>query len=539
MDEPLHVTINRLSAPCLSTDGLAELHGLLQDRASNLVQTPGALKDMISSISHAKCSLGICHLLARLWDVGCEEFESFAFEETMNFLVQCQGSQIQRCPEEFISVVKSTTRFALDAQEQPAEGPATSSPASVPSFSSRLLEPLLEGAEKFRPARHIITSADTAALQLCLSTGLYDRARRVINRDAFELKKLFCHDLHDCIAYFAMAGEVWAALQEHEKAFHALDMALSLPSATDETLYLQADAYKRFVLLSLMLRGRVIRPPPPSPSGEEALRMATYHQAIGEHALVFPGASTRTLAKRDAPASSRLASGARNTRASLSAFLAARLHGLSEAIRVHAAQLKEENNLELAQELIASVRYRQVEELSRIFLALPLASFRRRMDVASDAEAVRLLASLPVKKGSPPLCAYDEEKQVVCFRGPYASASPPAGESSAEGADASAAARGDLKRQIEESLQRVSSISRRLRAVEARVTESEGFERFMNEVSDAGEGGGRGGGRTRSEGDEGHSAEAYVEDCWRPVEDGVLEREEEMQVVSFEEEGAG
>ncbi|CBZ54294.1 conserved hypothetical protein [Neospora caninum Liverpool] len=580
MDEPIHVAITRLSASSLRGGGLAALHQLLQARASTLARTPNELKGTISSLSFEECSLGVCHLLALLWDSKGEANDTFAFDATVNFLERCRQSQIQQCAAEFITVVKSAVRFAIHADEQSFA--ATTSQSSglsgcESSYSLRLLEPLLESTEKFRPGQQDITSADTdrvlwsvgpqflntvfysfadlqpveldpcfcpsAFLQLCLRGRFYDRARRVLDRDAF---KLFCQGLDDCAAYFFAAGEIWIALEEYEKAFDALDMALSLPSIPGETDSLQVEAFKRFALVSLMLRGRVIRPPPPSPSAEEALRMATYHKDFAQHELLYP----QKALPRGAPASSSHSDATGQN--SLFSFLSTRLQRLEQEVRAHESQLKEDNTFHLALALLSSVVRRKVKELSRVFLSLPLESFRTKMNVASDQEAVDLLHSLPSKPGSSPLCTYDEERRQVLFRPRPSAAAPsnPAGDAASEEEGSAVAFLGALKREVEDALHRVKAVSHHMRVAEAKVTDSEGFARFV-EVADAEassdsqrdrrEGRRRAGGRGRaSEGEDSSDDDGQSSDvCWQAIDGHPLEEDMERGLSSRRGDGAG
>nr|CEL69000.1 TPA: COP9 signalosome complex subunit 3 [Neospora caninum Liverpool] len=549
MDEPIHVAITRLSASSLRGGGLAALHQLLQARASTLARTPNELKGTISSLSFEECSLGVCHLLALLWDSKGEANDTFAFDATVNFLERCRQSQIQQCAAEFITVVKSAVRFAIHADEQSFA--ATTSQSSglsgcESSYSLRLLEPLLESTEKFRPGQQDITSADTAFLQLCLRGRFYDRARRVLDRDAFKVTKLFCQGLDDCAAYFFAAGEIWIALEEYEKAFDALDMALSLPSIPGETDSLQVEAFKRFALVSLMLRGRVIRPPPPSPSAEEALRMATYHKDFAQHELLYP----QKALPRGAPASSSHSDATGQN--SLFSFLSTRLQRLEQEVRAHESQLKEDNTFHLALALLSSVVRRKVKELSRVFLSLPLESFRTKMNVASDQEAVDLLHSLPSKPGSSPLCTYDEERRQVLFRPRPSAAAPsnPAGDAASEEEGSAVAFLGALKREVEDALHRVKAVSHHMRVAEAKVTDSEGFARFV-EVADAEassdsqrdrrEGRRRAGGRGRaSEGEDSSDDDGQSSDvCWQAIDGHPLEEDMERGLSSRRGDGAG
>ncbi|ESS32538.1 putative COP9 signalosome complex subunit 3 [Toxoplasma gondii RUB] len=533
MDEPIHVAITRLSASSLAGGGLLTLHQLLQARASTLARTPNELKKSISSLSFEECSLGVCHLLALLWDCKGEGTDNFAFDATVNFLERCHQSQIQQCPAEFVAVVKSAVRFAVHADEQSATSESTGLPVQE-SFSLRLVGPLLESTEKFRPEPQNITSADSAFLQLCLSRRFYDKARCVLDRDAFKVTQLLCQSLEDCAAYYTAAGDIWIALEEYERAFNALDMALSLPSIPGETDSLQVEAFKRFALLSLMLRGRVTRPPPPSPNAEETLRMATYHKDFAQYELVFH--------QRNLASGARASPNDAASQNSLFSFLSDRLQNLERQVQLHAAQLKEDKTIHLALALLTSVVRRKVEELSRIFCALPLESFRKKMNVASDSEAVRLLRSLPSKPGTPPLCTYDEDRKLVLFNSGLS-----VGSNATEEEGTSVAFLGTLKREVESALQRVQTVSQHMRDAEAKVTDSEGFQRFVEDVSD-GEGGreshrdqqeGRGEadprGRARERGadcDDGQSREA----CWQPMDD-VQTFEEEVEMGSSSQRG--
>lgn len=147
------------------------------------------------------------------------------------------------------------------------------------------------------------------------------------------------------LEYFLMGGMVYMALRQFSKAQFYLEVVLTAPtSSPTATSLVQVEAYKKWVLLSLLIKGRSIPPP----------------RGIGNGTLK----NIRALSKP--------------YDCLVDAFKSNNLAHLRAEIDAGQKYWQDDNNMGLVIEVFFAFRKFQVQKLGNTFAALPIAEVARR-----------------------------------------------------------------------------------------------------------------------------------------------------------------
>jgi len=242
-------------------------------------------------------------------------------------------------------VCKSFAQMSIDAGQQ---------------AMLRSLVPLRCAVEKLRPNPETLTPAHAEFLRVCLKAKAYHLAGSILDQPIFDisLSSSNCTQMtpQSFLSYFYYGALVRIGMKEFSSAMQLLLVVLTCPATCLSAI--QADAYKKFALLSLRVHG-------------ELQNMPIYCSHIVQRYSKSPSYAVDIV----------------------EAFKQGDPAALQRVVEEKAAQIQADNNTGLVKQVVASLRRHKVQMLTKTYLTLSLADIAREvgMDEANFNEVEELL----------------------------------------------------------------------------------------------------------------------------------------------------
>nr|CAG4647842.1 EOG090X04TU [Moina brachiata]SVE92964.1 EOG090X04TU [Moina brachiata] len=258
------------------------------------------------------------------------------------FILVCNGEQIRAAPDSFAELCSQFTQYLVD-KKMPARG----------------ILPLAQAIRKARMNENQLTSIHSHFLQLCLMAQNLRPALEFINLDISDINSEHGYfDAKHFLLYYYYCGTTSAALKNFELALYGFEVALTTPSSA--VSHIMLESYKKYILVSLIIHGKVI--PLPKYTSQLVNRLlrpmsAVYHEIASAFSTNKPASLEATLMK-------------------------------------HKDALQRDNNWGLAKQVQQSLYKKVIQRLTQTFLTLSLSDMAMRVQLQSVADAEKLVLSM-------------------------------------------------------------------------------------------------------------------------------------------------
>jgi len=238
-------------------------------------------------------------------------------------------------PSKFAKVARRFTEMIVDARQP-----------------MRAIQPLRVAIAKLRTSPDQITPIHADYIQVCLCAKNYKAALPMIEDDAVDVDPSTTGmQPRDLLRFFYYSGLVFVGLKEFRKALEYFKLAVTAPAFAVSAVMLEA--YKKFVLVALMVHGSL--PPPPK-----------YVSSMVQRALKGACAPYHELATAYASGSSD------------------ELHKVGIH---HAAVFQQDKNMGLVKQTIASLYRRNIMRNTQTYLTISLADIADAVKLPNPKEA--------------------------------------------------------------------------------------------------------------------------------------------------------
>eukprot|EP00741_Cyanophora_paradoxa_P008787 tig00001374_g8504.t1 len=378
---------------------IQQLADTLKKAEDTISGNAGLIDSAIMSLDSRQHALGVLYLLhAKAKELGADANSVLSFcIQCQTFLQSCQREQIVLAPEKFAAVCRRFAQACI-AHNMP----------------KRAVRSLHMAVEAFRPTPEHLTPVHADLMQVCLLSKCYSAAEPVINQDVFDIDpQKTALTPRDLLLYYYYGGMVLVGLKRYQDAMDFFQMAVTCPASVLSSIALEA--YKKFVLVSLLAVGQMVPPP-------------KYTSAAVSRHLKAAAAPYHELAAAYANGS-----GAE----------------VQQVVVTHQQTFARDNNVGLVKQCVASVVRRGVQKLTQTYLTLSLDDIAALVKLPGKAEAERQV--LRMIEAGEVQATIDQQHGMVSFQ-----------ESSAGGAgEAGAPSPAAMERRIEEAAQ----LARRLQRV--------------------------------------------------------------------------
>jgi len=233
MDKLVHA-IMALSG---SETELKQLKGILNKEEATIIKGLPYLDDALSALNPQQNTLGYVHLLSAR---ALAKVDAVKFTGQVQTLLQSgSSSQIRMAPAKFSHICRRFAEIAFEAN-QPI----------------RAIKPLLQALKKLRPNTEALTPVHTDFLQACLLAKCYHAALPVLEEEIFDVNSdVTSVTPRDMLLYYYYGGLVYTGVHEFKKALDCFRMVITAPSMVLSAI--MVEAYKKFVLISLLVHGKL------------------------------------------------------------------------------------------------------------------------------------------------------------------------------------------------------------------------------------------------------------------------------------------
>lgn len=223
---------------------LKKLKDFLRHEFENLKASAASIDQALLHLDLQQHTLGVAFLLAAQLSAAVFADQSATFAYIGNFLKSADELQVKKASVPVNSVCKSYAQMAIDLGQQ----------AMLQS-----LQPLLGALEKMVPNAETLVPVHTEFLRVCLKAKAYHFASRVLDRPIYDiaLSSSNCTQMtsQSFLCYFYYGAMIRIGLKEYRNALQMLLVVLTCPGSCLSAI--QADAYKKYVLVSLKVNGDV------------------------------------------------------------------------------------------------------------------------------------------------------------------------------------------------------------------------------------------------------------------------------------------
>eukprot|EP00442_Polarella_glacialis_P027028 CAMPEP_0115148972 /NCGR_PEP_ID=MMETSP0227-20121206/64184_1 /TAXON_ID=89957 /ORGANISM="Polarella glacialis, Strain CCMP 1383" /LENGTH=437 /DNA_ID=CAMNT_0002559093 /DNA_START=46 /DNA_END=1359 /DNA_ORIENTATION=+ len=306
----------------------------------------------LQTLDPVQNTLGIAFLLSAQLTAGVCANQRSTFAYICNFLVVADELQVKKAAGPVTSVCKIFAQMAIDQGQQ---------------SMLMSLEPLRAALTKLRPNPETLTPVHSEFMRVCLKAKAYHLASRLLEQPIFDISmpggggsssSSSCGLMtpQSFLSYFYYGALVCVGTREYLKALQLLLVTLTCPASCLSAI--QADAYKKYVLVSLKAHGELR--PLPNYASHILQRYAKNPSYVLEIAEAFK--------LKDAA-------------------------GLQRILEEKAAVIQADQNVGLVKQVIASMQRHKVQMLTKTYLTLSLAEIAQQAGLleTQTAEAEALL----------------------------------------------------------------------------------------------------------------------------------------------------
>lgn len=314
-----------------TNDDLTHLHGLLKQSEEALREQGPRLTSLLTQLDPAKHSLGYLYVLDAYSSssIPREQAEGFMLTAS-NFINSCSTEQIRIAPEKFIVLCRRLKEQAMQLQ--------------VPI---QAIIPLRTAVRKLQPSPEHLTPLHPDLLLVCLLAKCYKAALSILEEDIFEI------DIpKDFLLYCYYGGMIFIGLKRFNKALEFFQHAITAPAATLTAI--TVEAYKKFVLVSLIQTGQV----PAFPK---------YTPAVVQRNLKSCTQPYIDLANN---------------------YSSGKISVLEACVNTNTEKFKNDSNLGLVKQVLSSLYKRNIQRLTQTYLTLSLQDIAStvQLETAKQAE---------------------------------------------------------------------------------------------------------------------------------------------------------
>jgi len=310
---------------------LKKLKDFLRHEQESLKANAHQIEQALQMLDLTQNTLGIAFLLMAQLGSGVQLNQRSTLAYIGAFLKAADEQQVKKASLPINIACKSYAQMSIDAGQQ---------------AMLRSIVPLRCALEKLRPNPETLTPAHTEYLRVCLKAKAYHLATRVLDQPIFDisLSNGNCTQMtpQSFLLYFYYGALIRIGMKDFVSALQLLLVVLTCPASCLSAI--QADAYKKFALVSLRVHG-------------ELQSLPVYCSQIVQRYAKSPSYAVDIV----------------------EAFKQGDYAALERVVEEKAQQIQADNNGGLVKQVVTSLRRHKVQMLTKTYLTLSLAEIAREV----------------------------------------------------------------------------------------------------------------------------------------------------------------
>uniref|UniRef100_A0A1L8DTA1 COP9 signalosome complex subunit 3 n=1 Tax=Nyssomyia neivai TaxID=330878 RepID=A0A1L8DTA1_9DIPT len=327
-----------------------ELADSCNQTAVVLAKNTNYLDNVLETLDFQQHSLGVLYVLVAKFNnlTGTPEEADSIISLVREFISICNGEQIRFSPQTFGELCHLFTDYLVKHQIPCIQG--------IPI--------LAQAIDKIRLFDTQLTAIHADLCQLSFCAKVFSPVLKFLDTDITAIASTddSNHDAKYFLLYYYYGGMIYTAVHNYERALYFFEVAVSTPALAMSHIMLES--YKKFLLVSLILHGKIM--PIPKYSSQVIARfMKPLSHAYHELANAYATASSEET---------------RNV------------------INKYRETYRNDNNLGLVQQVARSLCKKNIQRLTKTFLTLSLADVASRVQLSGPAEAEEYILNM-IKSG--------------------------------------------------------------------------------------------------------------------------------------------
>lgn len=246
MASPLEQFVNNTRT--LTTSGnYRELYEVIIKAEELLQRNSAHLNNVLETLDVQQHSLGVLAVLIAKYTItpfNTHVDRSCMLTQVDDFITNCNGEQVRTAPNLFAELCHLLTEYLIEIK-QPIRGILT----------------LKKAIRKIQLIESQVTSVHADLCQLCLLAKCVKPALEFLDTDitsiSSELGGIF--DSKHFLLYYYYGGMIYAALKNFDRSLYFFEVVVTVPAMA--VSHIMLEAYKKYILVSLILHGKVIKIP--------------------------------------------------------------------------------------------------------------------------------------------------------------------------------------------------------------------------------------------------------------------------------------
>ncbi|XP_020098309.1 COP9 signalosome complex subunit 3 isoform X2 [Ananas comosus] len=328
--ESMEALVAHIEALSAIPEELPHLHSLLKQSEDALrSQGPGLAPLLLHQLDPSKHSLGYLYILEAYLSgpISSDQAGGFLLS-VVDFINSCSGDQIRLAPDKFIQVCKRLKDQVMQLQV-PLQGVA-----------------LRTAIRKLQTSSEQLTTIHSDFLLLCILAKSYKTGLSILEDDILEVDQP-----RDLFLYYYYGGIIYIGLKRFRTALECLHNVVTAPMTTLNAI--AVEAYKKYILVSLILNGQV----PSFPK----YTSSTAQRNLKNHTQPYIDLSA--------------------------CYASGKYSDLEAFIQSNVEKFQSDNNLGLVKQVLSSLYKRNIQRLTQTYLTLSLQDIANAVQLKTPKEA--------------------------------------------------------------------------------------------------------------------------------------------------------
>ncbi|XP_055628425.1 COP9 signalosome complex subunit 3 isoform X2 [Toxorhynchites rutilus septentrionalis] len=348
MASPLEHYVNHVRSMS-SAGNFRELVEYLMESRELLSKNGSILDNVLETLDIQQHSLGVLFVLVvKFNEPNNHDDTENVLRVVREFITLCNGEQVRFATQPYFALCHQLTAALVKNKQYTIQG----------------IQVLVLAVEKIRLRSTQLTPVHADLCQLCLCAKVFSPALRFLDVDITSIANAedSNYDTKYFLLYYYYGGMLYTAVRKYERALYFFETAISTPALAMSHIMLES--YKKYILVSLILHGKVVP---------------------------IPKYSSQVIARFMKPLSHAYHDLS-------SAYHSSNCDEVRNVANKYRETFIRDTNMGLVKQVVASLYKKNIQRLTKTFLTLSLADVASRVKLSGPVEAEKFILNM-IKSG--------------------------------------------------------------------------------------------------------------------------------------------
>ncbi|XP_024874421.1 COP9 signalosome complex subunit 3 [Temnothorax curvispinosus] len=325
-----------------------ELYDIISKSVEVLTKNGQHLDNVLETLDLQQHSLGILAVLCAKFSLPTPnggnnpDVHKLLFNQVQEFIIGCNGEQVRFAPDTYADLCHLFTQSLVESKT-PLRG----------------IDVLRRAIRKIQLFDSQLTSIHADLCQLCLLSKCFKPALEFLDIDVTGISQEGGQfDSKYFLLYYYYGGMIYTALKNYDRALYFFEVCVTTPAMA--VSYIMLEAYKKYILISLILHGKVLN---------------------------LPRYTSQVINRYIKPLSQQYQELA-------TAYLVNSCEEVQSIITKYQQVFVRDHNLGLVKQVLAYLYKKNIQRLTKTFLTLSLSDVASRVQLSGPTEAEKYILNM-------------------------------------------------------------------------------------------------------------------------------------------------